>query len=85
MSLAIAEAHHTLSCGLGIDAYVEQVHLLGLPSKGLRSRIQEEIDSYVGCETSRMIMTGKSSLAKQGTKDMGPNNFYQGCVWLYND
>ena len=77
MSLATTEAHRTLSCGLGIDAYIAQVNLSGFSSKGLRSRIQEEIESCVDCETSRMIMTAKSSLTKQLTKDMGPDDFYQ--------
>ena len=39
--------------------------------------IQEEIESCLVCETSRMIMTGKSSLAKQLTNDTGPDDFYQ--------
>ena len=45
MTLAITEAHRVLSCGLGVDAYNSQVHLSAFSGNGLRSRVQEDIDS----------------------------------------
>ena len=63
--LAIRESHKKLGCGLGLQSYIQGVHLIGISAPGLSKVVDTFRKSCSGCTTCKVFFSKKSPFSKK--------------------
>merc|ERR1712208_259523 len=75
MEIISAEVHKKLSCGLGLQSYINGIHVAGFCATGLIDFINDQIGACKTCTRTKMPMKGDSTLKKTLKTLYGPDDF----------
>ena len=78
--LAVRESHFKLGCGLGVQAYINNVQLIGVACPGLFKTIKQYRDSCPGCLQNRVFFSAKSPYCKSILGQHGPDDLLSATV-----
>ena len=78
--MAITEAHKRVGCGLGTDAYLKNMLVLGVSAPNLPKLIQNYQKACNGCLQYNVFFSAKTPFSKSLKEQSGPNNSLDTCL-----
>ena len=78
--MAIAEAHRRVGCGLGINAYLQNMLVLGVSAPNLPKLIQNYQQACNGCLQYSVFFSAKTPFSRSFKEQSGPNNSLDACL-----
>ncbi len=80
IKMAITEAHKRIGCGLGTDAYLKNILVLGVSAPNLPKLIQNYQKACNGCLQYSVFFSAKTPFSKSLKEQSGPNNSLDACL-----
>ena len=78
--MAIAEAHKRIGCGLGTEAYIKSMIVMGISAPNLNAVVRSYIKACQGCLQYNLFFTAKTPFSRAIKEQSGPNDSLDACL-----
>ena len=80
VKMAIAEAHKRIGCGLGTEAYIKSMIVMGISAPNLHVVVRSYIKACQGCLQYNLFFTAKTPFSRAIKEQSGPNDSLDACL-----
>ena len=80
VKMAITEAHKRIGCGLGVDAYIKNMTVMGVSAPKLPALVQNYIKACQGCLQYNLFFSAKTPFSRAIKEQTGPNDSLNACL-----
>ena len=80
VTMSIIEAHKRVGCGLGSEAYIKNMMIMGVSAPNLPALVQSYIKSCQGCLQYNLFFSAKTPLTRAIREQSGPDDTLNACL-----